>query len=273
LEYAGFYRSFSHIAELGGDVPYFNAAITRTLRVLMLSQHDTSEIFTALRTYEGPFEGVEIMLSQEVLLLEYSDATDDEFFFPPLALALREYARPHKVHLKLWESFIRKLLRRGADLHPFIPRNLRSYKDCLWQPGSHGTPLDELCSFTKTPAEAETVADAWLQILSSEGYDVLAYLQKEMELHSTQSQLTFPSEHYIDWEEGGYFQMLRALRFILDETGPRVYWDWWVDPESSMDLGCNEFTNIAQLQVGQLCSLGTRSWARSTSRLSPLLAF
>ena len=55
----------------------------------------------------------------------------------------------------------------------------------------YGTPLDELFCRTKTPFEGEEAADRWLQILSSEGYDVVAYLEEELALHAQQMQLTY----------------------------------------------------------------------------------
>lgn len=45
-----------------------------------------------------------------------------------------------------------------------------------------------------TPFEGEVAAKSWLQLLSNEGIDVIAYLEEEYTLHAPQMQLTFPSK-------------------------------------------------------------------------------
>jgi hypothetical protein len=217
--------------------------------------------------YYGPPEGAEILLSKEVLPLEFFEATGDEMLFPPLALALRGYSYSHTEDLKQWESLIRKLLHRGADLHAPVLPNHRSYTWDLGERPGHGTPLDELFLCTRTLVEAKTAADDWLQILSSEGYDVLAYLHNEMELHSTHPQLTFPSDRhrhplnfYRSRDNPVYYPMPRELRFIMHETKPSVYWDWWIDPESPTYLVCNEFRDIYLRDFWWALRTSDRTW-------------
>lgn len=54
-----------------------------------------------------------------------------------------------------------------------------------------GTPLDQLFAYTEPPSEARRVSTAWLQILASEGIDILAYLETEIALHISRQQLTW----------------------------------------------------------------------------------
>ena len=145
----------------------------------------------------GPVEAAEFMLLQELIPSE-SDASDGEDPFPILATALREYGRESST----WESFLRLLLRKRVDLHGPVPREFLVVEERNDYLGpmfpckilEYGTPLDELFMWTWIPSEGKAAADRWLEILSSEGYDVKAYLEEEQVLHAAQMQLTYP--HY-----------------------------------------------------------------------------
>ena len=152
---------------------------------------------------------------------------------------LRDFSTP--AYLATWESIIRKLLHIGVDVHAPVLRDdflhsfqSESYPCTLSQ---YGTPLDELFTYTTTAGEAKEVADAWLQILSTEGIDILTYLEKEKALHATQAMFTCPGLCY--------YYLPRQLVFNLGEA-PSVHAYWWIDPECSTFLIRQEFkdTNI-----------------------------
>lgn len=134
--------------------------------------------------FQDPVNVADWMLSRYAVQYELSSSEQEEAFYHPLGTALREYARQED--LAGWESFIRRLIRSGVDVHTAIPRprrfNPQEYP-CVLSP--HGTPLDELFTYLHTPWEAKAAADAWLQILSTEGYDIRACLETEKALHTT----------------------------------------------------------------------------------------
>ena len=165
------------------------------LRLLTQSQDDISpsDMSEVCRYYNGSVEGVELMVSQGLIRSDL-DTSDREDHFPLLAIALRLYGANHFG----WESFLRRLLRKRTDLHAPVSREVEL--PCNLPGGvypckvlGHGTPLDDLFARIDTPFEGEAAAARWLQILSSEGYDVTAYLEEESRLHETQMQLTHPS--------------------------------------------------------------------------------
>lgn len=170
-------------------------SLVETLRILTRSQNDLSPVDVSRywSDYEGPVEGAEFMFLQGLIPSE-SDI-DCEEFFPPLATILRRYA----IHPSQWENLLRLVLRKGIGLHtPFNRWQHTAGKNTndLSYPCEildNGTPLDELFLPTNTPLEGEEVAARWLQVLSSQGYDVEAYLQEESALHAQQMQLTLPS--------------------------------------------------------------------------------
>ena len=205
-----------------------------TLRTLTQAQDglSISDISNFFRDYQGSLERVEFILSQDTI--KYEIDCSNEACFPPLATALRSY-----IGLPSEISLIQNLIRRGVDLHAPV-RYLAV--------DSYSTPLDELFSTTTTPYEARVKADDWLQILSSEGYDVLAYLQEERHLHIIQEHSINPN-----WNLG-LADTPRRLVFEL-KNKPSVHWEWWIDPESPAFLLFEEFK---QLNSTSPCSI--RVW-------------
>ena len=181
------------------DLPIFVEGRERsldTLRLLVQSQNCISsrDIYLFWMWFQGSAETAEYMFSQDLIQSE-SDISDGENVFPVLATALRLFGRGSSE----WERFLRLLLRKRSSLHSPVLKvwgieemrhDLRPTYPCKVL--EHGTPLDELFLSTDTPFEAEAVANRWLQILSSEGYDVVAYLKEEFALHVQQMQLTIP---------------------------------------------------------------------------------
>ena len=172
--------------------------VVEILRVLTQSKDgisaQDSDMFWMMDSTK-PVAAAEFMSSQDLVPSE-SDVSDDEKGFPILATALREFGRVPSQ----WESFLRLHLRKDADLHAPVPRlrptgDSDEIVDSMYpcRVSKHGTPLDEFFAWTRTPFEAEAVADSWMQILSSEGFDLVAYLEEEFALHAEQMQLIRPS--------------------------------------------------------------------------------
>ena len=169
-----------------------------TLRLLTQPPNDISarDIYLFLTSYGwGQAECAEFLWSQDLIPLE-SNVSDDEEFIPILATALAGFGRDPAQ----WEDFLRRLLRRHVNLHSPVPRyrwnyDLDDHFDSLFpcRVLDFGTPLDDLFVWTWRPFEGEAIANRWLQILSSEGYDVVTYLEEEFKLHAQQMQLIRPS--------------------------------------------------------------------------------
>ncbi len=184
-------------------------------------------------------------VQQELILIE-----GGESHYPVLGAALRKYGcffasdsagwrNSGPTFLSEWESIIRRLLRSGVDVHAPVPRGYD------FQPGNYpctldpyGNPLDELFMRISTAAEAKDAADAWLRILSTEGKDIMTYLEKEKALHDTRPVFTCPHWYFISPP--------RRLVFSLGEAAT-VYADWWIDPECSASLVRQEFKNMNML--------------------------
>ena len=202
--------------------------IVDTLRILAQAQQEISrtDVSQFFNYFSGPADVADWMLSQDAVQYELFSSEQEGDLYHPLGTALREYARQEDQ--AGWESFVRRLIHTGVDLHAPIPRghlfDPQGYP-CVLSP--HGTPLDELFAYTHTPWEAKAAADAWLQILSTEGYDIRAYLEKEEALHATTPAITSPNSYYQ--------RTPKDLIFDLGEY-PSVYVEIWIDPESSTFL-------------------------------------
>ena len=217
-------------------------AIIDTYRALIQTQDeitagDISEVFI---WYCGPLEGVEFLLSQHVIQYDFCYAKKKmQSINAALGPALREYAlNPHR-----WEPLLRTLIRMGIDPHAPVPRKYTPGHSHV-QFNGYCTALDEVFLETETPFEAESMAHGWLQILSSEGKDVFAYLEREKELHSRQGQITMPSRLFFKSHECQY-QVPRMLHYVMDKNSPSARWEWYIDSSSSISKLRREFAHIA----------------------------
>lgn len=185
-----------------------------TIRILLRYEDDDSAFFDFFKHYEVPLEGAEFMWSQYVAYYK------DNHIAPCHALAagLGSFAKsPH------WESFLRTPLRHGVDLHVPLTGTSNTHVDHQqevypWPLREDPKLLDELFTNTQTPVDAKLVGDKWLQILASEGYDVLVYLQAEKDLRASQQQLTYPCY------PSKMYDIPRRLQFNLGPT-LSVFWD------------------------------------------------
>lgn len=219
-----------------------SSAVTKTMielaRLLAGCQEELSafDISMWFEDYDGPPEGAEIMLSQDLARYYISSADDGDLLYPALASILRVSAKDFGP----WESIIRTLVRSGTNVHAPVRRRL-SYLDQSQYPcplAQYGTPLDELFMETLDPWQGQAAANSWLQILASEGHDILVYLREESDLHIRPMQLTHPSYHHPGYDNE---------RKLVFDLGPRpsVTWDWWINPRSPAFLLRQEFKLMA----------------------------
>ena len=218
---------------------YENQVSTRTVleieRLLVHNQEDLSAVDVShyFQCYRGPPEGAELILSEYPV--QYDRRSLDDCYgkgYPTLAAILRAYAREPSP----WESILRALIRRGADLHARVRRHRREMNEIGYpcRMASYGTPLDELFSWNKGPFAARIAADGWLSILASEGHCPSNYLREEFILRAEDMHFT-----HAPYSPAGY-DIPRKLFFELGDR-PSVFWDWWIDPTSSTSLLREEF--------------------------------
>ncbi|KAG8533962.1 uncharacterized protein KY384_001705 [Bacidia gigantensis] len=187
------------------------------LRLLVTAQGGIT--YEDRQTFESKFcgspEGAEVFHSSEIMsepLDEY-----DYWWYPPLVFAVFRYSNGQRK----WAPYISKLLRQGVDVHELASK---------WDRYNY-TALDWLFIFAESPlASYDTVSD-WLRLPEEAGYDKLAYLRKESDLHAPQQYQTF--EMAVEGHQ-------RVLLFQLGEL-LTVTWDWLVDPELPGGLICYEF--------------------------------
>ena len=241
------------------EYAYFENKTVDTYRVLAQNQDNISafEFYAATAVYEPPPEGVDILLAHSSLNFEPFDVAESVDTTPVLAVTVRSYSRAFclengprlnsdlvrlKAESKRWEPLIKRLIHKGTDLHVPVPRD--SVYSIFYLPShvsTYGTPLDVLFEFSETPDEAKTIGAKWLRLLASEGHDVVAYLKKETILHTPDHQMTHPTcPHYGD----DIYPVLRELQFTFDDARPSVWWDWWTDPASEIDLLEREFKGM-----------------------------
>lgn len=214
--------------------------IVDTLRLLLERQRDFSDTDERIisHTYAGPVEGLELVFRHEYYENIRSQEEEDCFWFDALATLLRRFGEG-SFQLRLP---IRQLIRRVPDIQSSyyeydqtflgLPNQISGCASLIY-----GTLIDELFKLTTNPVDASYVGKLWLEILDAEGYDTLAYLEREVEAHARQQQFTRS-----EWVVTEY-AVPRKLQFKLDGVG--VSWNWWIDPDSSTFLIRTAFKEIA----------------------------
>ena len=189
-----------------------------TIRLLAQAQEhfSTTDVIECLKHYFGPPLGAELLLSQQYELEDdpaQSGASGSDHIF---ATALRNFGAGDRA----WEALIRKLIRKGVDVHSRVNQGPVNYHYDVRDSWVYGTPLDELFvnkPMTPDAEDSRASADTWLQIVSSEGFDVQAYLKEEIAIHAAQNQLT--------WISYSVPELRRQLCFETGEN-PSVWWEW-----------------------------------------------
>lgn len=205
------------------------------VRLLTQRQEDLSAFDVSLyfQGYRGPPEGAQLILSEYPVQYDMSPTNGGcVSIYPTLAAVLRAYAKEPSS----WESVLRTLIRRGADLHAEVPRNREDMKQIGYpcDMADVGTPLDELFRWKRDSSAARTTANSWLRILASEGRSPSTYLEEEFKLRAKGLHFTHASSSPLGYDSP------RKLFFELGDR-PSVFWDWWIDPKSSTYLVREEF--------------------------------
>jgi hypothetical protein len=121
--------------------------------------------------------------------------------------------------LSQWKLAIRRLIKLGSDIHQQADTNRLRL-------------LYEILAIARSPFDSQNLFDIWLDILLSSDVDVARYLKIELKFHDEAS-------HLIEDLES------RPRHMIFDISGrPRVYWDWWIDPQSPAYEVLEEFKNF-----------------------------
>ena len=155
--------------------------ITETFRIVAAALDDLSwsDIERFLLMYCGPPEGLELLFLQGCTGIAPCFQDINRIWSKVLANALRVFCCGHP----RWTCLVRDLVRRGVDVHGSGSNDRRYYRK------DETSPLDSLFLATRAPLEAKEVGDAWLHLLSDEGYEVKVYLEEEMALHGPQPRL------------------------------------------------------------------------------------
>lgn len=209
-------------------------ALVDTFRVVGRAQKDISALDVQHLCYlfGGPAQDADF-LYQQCFNMMVSQEDDQLISSYVLNKAVCEYG---KGRLE-WEYLIRKMIRKGVDVHNRVSdADIDEPDECyvgdsmeesfrLMRQGRHfihGTPLDKLFVNTVSPYEAELAAQGWLFILRAEGFDLVTYLKEEIAIHAAHQQLTY---------SGKAGTTRRQLVFSLGAS-PTCWWEWLLDPES-----------------------------------------
>ncbi|KAL8952056.1 MAG: hypothetical protein Q9222_002008 [Ikaeria aurantiellina] len=201
---------------------------TDTLRVLTAAQDDVTldDVSLFCLKFYGPVGAADFLLSTHAFPADINLGADMQR--PPLSLALREYVQGRRE----WGLLIRKLLRFGADVHAERSDFFRSEEE-KW------APLDELFDSSDDPFSKDNIAQEWLSMLAEAGYDTKAYLERERRIRDHDNErYRRPYRHV--YKSGKW----RQLFFELDDDGPNIHWDWWVDLSSAASLVFTEFLHL-----------------------------
>lgn len=221
-------------------------ALVDTFRVFGQAQKEISafDVQNLCHFFVGPAQDAEF-LYQQCFNLMVSQEDDQLMGSYVLNKAVREYG---KGRLE-WESFIRKMIRKGVNVHNRVSdAHIDEPDECylghsieeelrLMRKGRqsmHGTPLDELFINTVSPYEAELAAQHWLFILRTEEVDVVTYLKEEIAIHAAHQQLTY---------SGKTGTTRRQLVFSLGAS-PTCWWERLLDPRSGAYLVREEFKGM-----------------------------
>ena len=170
-----------------------------------------------------------------IISLDYNawtvvDASPGEQLYPALATALRMYGlylsetTDCRAEIDAWEAVIRRLIRNRADVHAVVPPRT-SYE---WE----GSLLNELFLYNADVFSSMIIGEAWLNILSTEGYDVSAYLETEQALYGTEFPLLL-------WSDYGW----RIVLFDIEDE-PKTYWEYRFPSHGPGTLVCQEFSHM-----------------------------
>ena len=219
--------------------------------------------------YHGTPDGLELLLKQWC----WHWGTDDDRSMEAHALvaAVNEYGRG----VLDWDYFIRKLLRKGADIHGKVSESHRWFRcDQICHKPQHATValLFELFDHTETPFQADKAGDAWLDLLASEGYNIKEYLDRLRSEYEAQKQvMPYHRHRHASVYENESLPIARVLTFQVEGI-PHVSWAWQVDPSSPLFLLHREFEHLLMSPL-EYWHLQTRTWPQTWPFECPRRAF
>jgi len=141
--------------------------------------------------------------------------------YSPIFYAIEEMAMTESGCSTLGQVIIQNLIALGADLHENSRLNT--------------TLLEEIMDIVNDPFESFELGKYWIDCLRKAGVDVGAYLRKEQELLTTDSESRSPLRPIGGRE--------RKLIISIGEI-PSVYWDWYPDSEGKAFDALQEFRHF-----------------------------
>jgi hypothetical protein len=184
-----------------------------------------SRFFNAILFYHTASNTLPPDMFAKVVYGCYTKDNIDASAYAPLATAARRFLwSPPNLRYQ-WKPIIRHLISLEADLHQ------GSDKD------KGITILDDLMGWVDSPFESRSVGQAWLDVLTDSGIDVVKHLQTEYQLHFDPS-TSLPMMH-----KRPEYDFRRQYLIISLET-PSISWDWFIDPEGQAHDVLEEFKNL-----------------------------
>ena len=222
----------------GANIQRNNSQIVDTIKVLAPSLADASldDVIDYLDRFEGPSEAIELMFIQDCGGVATSHSHDELIWYHVLLEAVGKYS----LGCTDWEHLIRRLLRKGIAAHPSYDNGMSQVPSASYFAfqSRRSTLLDGLFFQTCTPFEAEKLGDSWLQLLSSEGYDVVEYLKMEMALHA-------PDQEIVHYTGRGAWNCRTTSPLVYSfKNNCGVSWKWVQNPATSILPLQDEFEMI-----------------------------
>ena len=179
------------------------------------------EIIQYIEGFWGPGECLELLFIQDYAGVATLCQDEVEIWKHVLAKALKWFGSGDPG----WTRLIRQLLRKGHSVHeaPSDRFAFGIFGQVYDIPG--WTLLDCLFWSTWTPLEAEEAGSSWLQLLSSEGYDVVCYLEREMALYA-------PYYHVLHMSPYRQLCFQDSQLIYNNYSRPSISWDWIHDSAS-----------------------------------------
>jgi hypothetical protein len=177
----------------------------------------------------------------------YTKDNIDDSEYAPLAAAVKSFVWSSPNLRYRWKSIIRHIISLEADLHRGCWRaNFRA---------KGRTILDDLMNDMDGPFESRSVGQAWLDILTESGIDVVKYLRTEYQLHFD------PTTALPMTQENINNDFHRRYLIISPET-PSISWDWFIDPEGQAYDVLEEFKyfELFNAPLGPWPNYANRHW-------------
>ena len=208
--------------------------ISNTLLTLINAYEDLSfsHIMDFFSRYQGPWEPAERSLDHVSRRGELDEREVTAITYQMLQHAVSQFGRGEFV----FGDTIRALIRRGVNLHwPILECDVPWFFLSASAAIDYGTAFDVLIQPAQTPSMANDICTAWLDLLSSEGIDLVAYLEWEIRLHDGHNMIFYPSncgEHhefkYLCDPSECHWKVVD----ILPHDDTKLFWRWGITTDS-----------------------------------------